>query len=299
MAFHFDLVDLQLFTNVVDTESLTRGAERSHLSAPAASARIRKLEEALGLQLFYRSAHGLAPTSSGQTFLQHARLVLRQVERMGAELRRGAACVRGSVRVFANTLSISEVIPPALERFLIAFPEVDIDLHERATPDIVHAVRQGQADIGILAGEPAAEGLELLPWRDERLALITAAGHALAGAGPVDFAATLDQDYIGLKENTALNAFVDRAAAQSGMRIKLRIRVNNFEALCGLVASGIGVGLIPESVALRHAAHLPIAVVALRDGWALRRLSLAVRRGEALSAPARALIDELRAPLAG
>jgi len=298
MAFHFDLVDLQLFANIVDTQSLTRGAERSHLSAPAASARIKKLEDALCVQLFYRTAQGLAPTSSGQTLLQHARQVLRQIERLDADLRRGSANIRGNIRVFANTLSISEFIPVALERFLIAFPEVNIDLHERTTPDIARAVRQGEADIGILSGDAGVDGLDLLPYRSERLVLITCAGHGLAGEGEVDFSRVLNEDYIGLKEGTALHAFIDRAAAQQGVRLKVRIRVSNFEALCSLVASGIGVGLIPESVARRHAGRLAIEMVRLRDGWALRRLQIAVRSADALSVPARALIEELRAPVA-
>src|SRR5690606_41324994 len=120
--------------------------------------------------------------------------------------------------------------------------------------DIARAVRQGEADVGMLSGDALADGLEVLPYRDERLVLITRAGHGLARHESVDFNGVLNEDYIGLNEGTALHAFLDREAARLGVRLKVRIRVSNFEALGGLAASGIGSGLIPESVARRHSA---------------------------------------------
>src|SRR4051794_23637330 len=113
MIFDFDMVDLRLFVNVVDTLSLTRGAERSNMSAPAASACIRKMEEALGKQLFYRTTQGLAPTSAGRTVLRHALRILRQVQELTGELLENAGDMRGSLRLYANTLSINEFLPPA------------------------------------------------------------------------------------------------------------------------------------------------------------------------------------------
>ena len=298
MTFPFDFVDVQLFVNVVETQSLTRGAERSHISAPAASARIKKVEEALGVRLFYRTAQGLVPTSSGQTFLLHAQLVLRQLADMTKDLRKADSGVRGNVRVYANTLSMSEFVPEAFRRFMLAFPEVNIDLQEHSSAEIASAVRQGAADIGILSSDAATEGMTCLPYRTEHLVLITARGHPLGNAGPVQFSETLEHHYIGLREDTALHAFMQRAATRIGLPLKLRIKVNNFESLCSLVESGVGLGLIPSTVAQRHAQHLAIDIVALRDPWAVRELKIVVLDMESLSAIGRALINELTLPAA-
>ena len=293
MAFHFDFVDLQLFVNIVETQSLTRGAERSFISAPAASTRIKKIEEALGIQLFYRSTQGLAPTSTAQIFLKHARLILRQAEQLESELPAQRGSVKGHIRVFANTLSISEFIPHTLQRFMLAYPDVNIDLHERSTSDIAKALKEGAADIGILASDSAIEGLCFMAYRSERLVLVTARNHPLGRSGPVEFGQTLGNDYIGLKDTTALHAFIKRAATQLGASLRFRIQVNTFEVLCNLVESGIGVALIPESIARRYATTLAIDIVPLLDAWAERILKIAVRDGRTLSAVEQALIDEL------
>lgn len=296
MTFAFDFVDLQLFVNVIETQSLTRGAERSHISTPAASARIKKIEEALGVRLFYRTVKGLVPTSSGQTFLLHAQLVLRQLADMTKDLRKADTGVHGNVRVYANTLSMSEFVPDALRRFMMAFPNVNIDLQEHSSDEIARAVRQGAADIGILASDAASDNVACLPYRTEHLVLITPRGHPLSNVGAVRFAETLDHYYVGLKEGTALHAFALRAATRIGLPLKWRIKVNNFESLCSLVESGVGVGLIPTTVAQRHARNLAIEIVALRDPWAVRELKIVVRDIEAMSSISRALVNELSVP---
>ncbi len=296
MAFDFDLIDLQLFVNVVDTLSLTRGAERSHMSAPAASARIKKIEEALGTQLFYRTTQGLTPTSAGHTVLKNALGILRQAEQLSEEFRAVAGSVKGNIRLYANTLAISEFIPCALQKFLLNFPGMNIDLHERSSTDIARALKQGTADIGILSADVSEEGLECVPYRRERLVLVAPMGHALARSDTVDFGQTLQADHIGLTESMALQSFIIRAASREGMALKLRIQVNNFESLCSLVESGVGVGIIPDSVARRHAPRLRIAIVMLRNDWAVRDLKIAVRDMRSLAPPVKALIDVLTAP---
>jgi DNA-binding transcriptional LysR family regulator len=289
----FDLMDLRLFVNVVDTLSLTRGAQRSHISIPAASARIKKVEEALATRLFYRTTQGLVPTSAGQIFLTHARIVLQNVQQMTDALRSDTGSLRGEIRLYANTLSISEFVTPALQRFLMDFPEVNIDLHERTSGEILRAVKSGAADIGILSTDQEGCDLTFLPYRTEQLVVITPLGHPLAQAQPARFASTLTSDYIGLKENTALQAFTTRVAAADGAVLKTRIRADTFEALCQLVSSGVGLGLIPRAVAERQAKLLPLCIVALQDGWAVRELKIGVRDLQSLSPQARMLIQVL------
>ena len=77
MAAHFDLPDIRLFVNIAEANSLTRGAERSHMSLPAASIRIKNLEEGLGVKLLYRTSQGVTLTPPGQAFMHHARLVVQ------------------------------------------------------------------------------------------------------------------------------------------------------------------------------------------------------------------------------
>ena len=131
MAIHFDLVDIRLFVNIADANSLTRGAERSHLSLPSASTRIKNLEDSLGTKLLYRTSQGVTLTPPGQAFLHHARLVLQQLEHLRADLQEYVQGVKGHLRIFANTTAITEFLPAVLPAFLAEYPDVSVDLKER------------------------------------------------------------------------------------------------------------------------------------------------------------------------
>ena len=102
---HFDLVDLRLMVRIAEADSLTKGAEGAHMSAPAASTRIKNIEESLGLKLLHRTPQGVTLTPPGQTFVHHARLVLGQLNQLRNDLQEYARGIRGHLRVQANTLT--------------------------------------------------------------------------------------------------------------------------------------------------------------------------------------------------
>ena len=293
MAGHFDLTDLQLMVHVGDRQSLTRAAEKSHLSLPAASTRIKNLEERFGTQLLYRTSQGVTLTPSGEALTRHARTVMRQIEQLRGDMQEFARGVKGHVRVLANTTAMTEFMPTVLGRFLAAHPDVNVELRERLSYLIMRAVAEGSADMGIVAGCTADPGLEFIPYRKDRLVLVTAANHPLAVEPAIAFADTLNSDYVGLSEWSAIHPFLVQVAEALGRTFRFRIEVGNFEALCRMIETGVGVGVIPESVALRFARVLNIAIVPLTDEWAERKLQICIRSREALPAFARELVNML------
>jgi DNA-binding transcriptional LysR family regulator len=293
MALPFDLVDLRLMVRIAEADSLTRGAEAAHMSAPAASTRIKNMEESLGVKLLHRSSQGVTLTLPGQAFVHHARLVLGQLEHLRTDLQEYARGIKGHLRVHANTTALGEFLPPVLRRYLLSHPDVSVDLQERLSHDIVRAVTEGQADIGIVAGLVRTENLEVLPYRHDRLVLVLPRGHALAGAKTISFSDTLDFDHIGLAESSAIRAFLLQICEGLSRAMKQRIQVSNFEAACRMVEAAVGVAILPESAARRHAQAMAIAIVPLADTWAERALQIVVRRLDALPAYARELVDML------
>jgi len=293
MAMHFDLVDLRLFVNIADSNSMTRGAERSHLSLPAASVRIKNLEEGIGARLLYRGSQGVTLTPPGQALAHHARQVLHQLEQLRGDLQEYAQGVKGHLRVFASTTAITEFLPDVLRTYLAKHPDVNIDLRERVSDEIVRAVVDGQTDLGIVAGTVRTEGLEVMPYRTDRLVLAVPAAHPLATLEHVPFEQTLAFDHVGLQEASAIHAFLHTQAERLNGRVKLRIQVGNFEALCRMVEAGVGVGMLPASAAGRHRRTMDIRVVALDDEWALRRLTICMRSYDRLPMFARELVDLL------
>lgn len=290
MLTHFDFADLRLFIRIAEENSLTRGAERVHMSLPAASTRIKNLEESLGAKLLYRASNGVTLTPPGQVLLQHALDVQRQMEHLCSDLQEYAQGMKGHVRLFANTTAITEFLPGVLSRFLASHRNVNVDLRERLSPSIVRAVTDGAADIGIVAGNVRTEGLQVLPYREDRLILVCARGHALDQRHEVSFEETLDFDHVCLPEASAIHSFLMEAADRANRRLKLRIQVGNFEAMCRLVEANVGIGIVPESAARRHAQTSDIHLVQLTDKWALRDLKICVRSLDMLPNFARDLV---------
>jgi len=182
-----------------------------------------------------------------------------------------------------------------LRRYLAAHPDVNVDLREKLSVEIVRAVAEGQTDIGIVSGSVRTESLEVRPYRDDRLVLAVPSGHALADRERVPFEETLQFDHVGLQEASAIHSFLHAHADQLNGSIKLRIQVGNFEALCRMVEAGVGVGVLPESAARRHRQTMDIRIVALADDWSLRRLHVCMRSYDQLPVFARALVDLLQA----
>lgn len=293
MAAHFDLSDIKLFVNIAEANSLTRGAERSHMSLPAASIRIKNLEDGLGIKLLYRTSQGVTLTPPGQAFLHHARLVMQQLADLRGDLAEYVKGSRGHVRIFANTTAMAEFLPAVLPKFLTSHPDVNVDIKERLSHDIVRAVSEGKVDIGIVAGNVRTEGLETLPYREDRLVLVTAHSHTLASRQEVDFAEVLAYDFVAMLEASAIHAFLMQAASELRVPIKIRVQVGNFEAACRMIEANAGLGVLPYSAASRHARNMGIRLVEIKDEWAVRKLQICVRSLQALPVFARELIELL------
>lgn len=294
----FDLTDLRLFRHVAESGSITHGAERANLALASASARIRGMEEMLAMPLLQRGRRGVQLTAAGRSLLDHARLVLQQVETMRGELSAHSRGLRGSVRVLANTAALAEHLPRLLADFLAANPAIDLDLEDRESPAIVAAVLAGDADIGIASQAALVAGLEIHPFRPDRLVLIAPAGHRLARRRQVGFGDLLDHDFVGLPRGTALDEHLATHAARLGRALRLRVRVSSLDAICAMVAAGVGVSIVPEATARRQRRGLAIGMVRIAEPWADRELMICVRDSKRLSRPAKKLFDALCA-LAG
>lgn len=293
MNLHFDLFDLKLFAYVAEARSLTRGADKACISLAAASTRIKQMEEAVGGKLLHRSAQGVQPTAAGQSLLYHAKRVLQQMEHLRCDMQDFGKGIKGHVRVFANTTSITEYLPEKLAGFLAEHPAAQVDLREYLSEEIVRAVAEGEADIGILAGDVHTGDFDARAFGRNQLVLVVPAGHPLAGAPSVAFVDTLEEQHVGLPQTSAIHRFLLRRAELAGRGFNPRIQVNSFEAICLMIEAGVGIGVLPASSARRHAKAMRIATIALSDAWAERELKIVARDREQLPALARELFDHL------
>lgn len=290
----FDLVDLQLFVAVAETRSITNGAAKVHLALASASARIKGLEDALGVVLLTRGRRGVDLTPAGESLLDHARVVLHDIEAMRGDLAAFAGGAKATVRLLANTSGLSEYLPKALAAFLAAHPQISIDVEERESSDIARAIAIGAADLGLAAEHALADNIERMPFSEDRLVLVVARGDELANRRQVDFSEVVKREFVGLIGSIALHAHISGHAARLGARLRFRARLNSFDAIAQMVAAGIGIGVMPEVAARRCARSMKINVVRIRDSWANRKLVICARSFRALPRPAQQLAEHLR-----
>lgn len=292
----FDLVDLRLFVNVCDAGSIAAGAVRSHLAAQSASDRVLAMEAALGTPLLVRDRRGARATEAGQTLVRHARVILRQAEHMVGELSAHADGLRTHVRLLCNAAAMAEYLPEALGAFLREQPGVSLDVETRASADIVRAVRDGQADLGLLASSADLAGLACRSVREDALQVLVPRGHALSGRDEVGLADLAGADLVGLERDNPLQAHIDAQAAKVGKRFAYRVRLGSFDAVSRMVAAEIGLAIVPRTAALRAQAAWPVAALSLTEPWAQRWLIACARDFDALPPLTRALADALACP---
>ena len=140
-TMHLDLPDLRLFIHIAESPSLTQAAKRAHLSLAAVSVRIKSLENQANTRLLYRDNRGMELTPAGQKFLQHARIILGQVDHLKSDFQEQLAGDSGHIRIFANTTAVTEFMHAILARFLAAHPGVTVDLLA-GTVDVGHCARR-------------------------------------------------------------------------------------------------------------------------------------------------------------
>lgn len=291
-SMRFDLIDLRLFLAVVDAGSITHGAEHVGLSLPAASERLRDMEATGEVKLLERGRRGVVPTQAGEALAHHARLIQRQLAEMRGELGEHAKGIRTTIGLAANTAAMTEFLPARLGAWMAAHPHVNVEMKERQSIEIAKAVAAGLVEIGILSDAVDTQGLVLQPFAIDQLIVVAPSNHDIATRKQVAFAEILHQHFVGLAGG-ALQDHIEAQAARTGAKLKMRIRMRTFEALCRLVADGVGLGIVPETAARRCAHLMPIATIRLTDPWARRQLSVCIRNEKDLTVPARDLFTHL------
>ena len=293
-ARRMDLTSLQLFVAVCELGSIGRAAEREYIAASAVSKRLSDLEVTVGTPLLVRHTRGVDLTPAGESLLHHARSMLYSLEKMQGELGEYALGVRGHVRIHASISAVVQFLPEDLGAFCRQHPQVKIDLEEHLSSEVIRAVQEGAADLGLCNLEGGVGALQTRPYRHDNLVLIVPLAHVLSAQTAILFEETLDFDHVGLQANSSISLAIHRAAGELGRSIKLRIHVAGLDAMCRMIANGLGIGVMPQrAFALMH--HRQLTAVPLLDPWATRQIGLVARDFATLPATARLLLDHLTA----
>jgi len=289
----FDLADLRLFVAIAELGSLSKAAEALPLALSAASSRLRLMEDRLGMSFFDRHATGLTPTEAGVSFLAHARRILRSAQDAQQDMEGLAGRRREELTVWANVTATATILPELLGRFIETHPYMDVTLAEKVSEEVADGVIRGDADIGVMDSRVQSTALEFLPVCRYRLAVLAPPGHALAAVGACAFSEVTRHPLVAQAKDSAMQIFLSRVADLQALEMHVRVRAPTFPALAHLVASGVGLAVMPERVAQGFRASLGLTLIELTDDWATRELVVGWRPSERVPAKVRALARAL------
>ncbi len=279
----FDLLTLQLFVAVVEEQSIAQAAEKKHIAVSAVSRRISDLEAMLQVDLLHRHQKGIEPTPAGYALLEHARIILGNVAQLEADLLGHRQGTRGHIRLLVNTSATLESLAGELS-----------EIEESISPDIIRAIAETRADIGIFGGNIHAPGLAVFPYREDNLVAIVPVSHPLAARNSVAFADLVECEFVSLEKGSSIDTLCVRAAAELGRQLRLRIRVGGFDAMFRLVGARMGVGVVPLEIVEPRLAETGLVAIRLDEPWIRRPLVLGVRDPASLPPATRLLLDHLR-----
>ena len=288
-----DLITLRAIVAAADLGSISAASERLDLAVAAVSARVTAMEQSLAIRIFDRSSRGVQLTPAGRMLVQRSRELLANADRFSNDLHDYSQGLQGHVRVLANTSAMLEVLPDLLEKFRHSHPLIRVDLEEQSSPDIAAALLEGRADLGIVDLINPPPGLVFQDFFKDTLMLVVPAQHHLAKRKNLALKDALDEDFITLTDGTSLSNRLMAAAAEAGLPIRIRMRMRGFDAVCRMVAAGLGVGVLPLEAVAPQRAFLPIKIIPLLDAWANRTHRVAYRTGLLPSPASQTLVEAL------
>lgn len=279
-----DLFDLQLFLNIVETGSLTRGAEYSSISLQAASERIKKLEQHYQVNLFIRHSGGVKLTFAGQVFAEHAQAILQQGQQLSRAMAVFSEGQHSNISLWCNSSAQSEYLPLLLPQYLVNNPNIQIDLKEAESNDIIAALTSGTAKLGLISSFFATPQLQTLEFSDDPLVLICPEQHDLSTGKALKLGDCLNYPFVGLMQYHSLQQSIETQARLLHCEIQYRLRLPNFAAIAQVVANGVGIAIMPQRAAQRLAKLYSFKQIQLSGDWANRKLLLAAKNFDELSA---------------
>jgi DNA-binding transcriptional LysR family regulator len=283
--------ELQWFAALVEDPNMKHTAARLHISQPALSRSLRRLEASVGVQLFDRVGRSLVPNEHGQALAEHVRRALVELETGISSVRRAADPEAGEIRLaFLHTLG-AWLVPELIRAYGAEHPGVRFRLSQAGSRTLISGLREGRHDLVLTGNDPADDQLSWRALIREPLRLAVGPDHRLAQRRRVRLAEVADEPFVVVKAGYGLRGITDALCAQAGFTPQVAFEGEDVETLRGLVAAGLGVSLLPARSNASSAAPL----LAVADRGCARTIGLAWHRTRYRSPAVRTFADFVEA----
>jgi DNA-binding transcriptional LysR family regulator len=290
MAINFDLNDLLAFRAVAELGNFRKAAETVHLSQPAFSRRIDKLEQALGVRLLERTTRRVSLTAVGREFERKVRELLDELDSTLLGIRGSSAIRMGVVTVACVPSTVNYFLSKVIREYHARCPLVRVRVLDAGANEVLAAVSRGEADFGVnFIGAQEGE-LDFTPLAEERFVAACRRDHPIARMRKVTWSQLTAHEMISVSQSSGNRLLLDQALAGVPGRPQSIYETQHITTALGLVEAGLGVAAVP-SMAMPEADHPLLVSVPLVDPIVTRRVGLIRRRGRKLPPSAQQLYD--------
>ncbi len=283
-----------MFCDVVETGSFSRAAQLNHVTQSAVSQQIRALELRYDQKLLSRSARQVTPTPAGERLFRGSKEVLARFGEVEQEIREQGLEIAGTATV-ATIYSVGLHELQHIQRALLkSHPKVNMRLTYHRSDQVYEAVVLGAAEIGVVAYPQPRAGIDVLPFRDDRLALVCAPNHPFASKSKVSMAAAAGSPFIAFDGEAPTRKAIDKLFNEKGLTLNPVMEMDNVETIKRAVEMGLGVSVLPSATVTHEVAAGTLVSRPFVDGTYIRPIGLLVRKGKYLDRASQAVLEAFR-----
>jgi DNA-binding transcriptional LysR family regulator len=288
------LESLKMFCDVVETGSFSRAAQLNHVTQSAVSQQIRALENRYEQRLLSRSARQVTPTPAGERLFRGCKEILARFDEVEAEIREQATEVSGAATV-STIYSVGLHELQSIQRALLkAHPKVNMRLNYRRSDQVYDDVILGAADLGLVAYPQPRAGVDVIPFREDKLALICNPDHALGTKSKVPMSAVAGLPFIAFDREAPTRKGIDKLFRDKGLELQPSMEMDNVETIKRAVELGLGVSVLPLATVKHEVAVGSLVARPFAEGTYTRPIGILVRKGKYLARASQAVLDTFK-----
>ena len=288
------LESLKMFVDVVETGSFSRAAQLNHVTQSAVSQQIRALENRYEQRLLSRSARQVTPTPSGERLFRGCKEILARFSEVEGEIREQATEVSGTCNVSCIYSVGLHELHTIQKDLLRAHPKVNVRLNYRRSDQVYDDVILGAADLGLVAYPQPRAGVDIVPFREDKMALVLPPGHPLASKSKVSMAAVAGLPFIAFDREAPSRKGIDKLFRDKGIELNPTMEMDNVETIKRAVELGLGVSVLPIPTVQREVAGGTLITKAFNEPGFTRPIGILVRKGKYLSRASQAVLDSFK-----
>ncbi len=288
-----NLTQLRLFRDIARELSFVKVAQQNHITQPAVSVHIKKLEEELGKKLFSRSPHNTLLTTDGEIMLDDVKEILRLCEGLKIRSSYSQGILEGNIRIAAiHSVGMYE-IGDFLSSFMKSFPKVHIHLEYRRADEIYRLLIKEAVDIGVVAYPEERTNIKATLCAEDKLVLITHPEHELANKKSVRLAQIDNQPFIAFESGIPTREAIDAVFLENNISVLHRMSNDNIFTLKKAVEAGIGVSIVPSNAVDEEVQKGSLMRIPIRDIKLTRPIALLQRKKHKPNKPLEVFIHHL------